>query len=51
MPKKRPYTCADYREEMMLLGLKKRLEAGDLSEEETQSIQEKVAAIEKSMGM
>jgi hypothetical protein len=51
MPKQDPYTCADYREEMMLLGLKRRLEAGDLSEEETHSIQEQVAAIEKSMGM
>jgi hypothetical protein len=47
----KPYTCADYREEMMLLGLKKRLETESLSEEEKASIQDRIARIEKSMGM
>jgi hypothetical protein len=51
MPTKKPYTCADYREEMMLLGLKKRLETESLSEEEKASIQDRIAVIEKSMGM
>jgi hypothetical protein len=47
----KPYTCADYREEMMLLGLKKRLEADSLSEEEKASIQDRIAEIERSMGL
>ena len=51
MPTRKPYTCADYREEMMLLGLKKRLETESLSEEEQTAIQERIAKIEKSMGL
>ena len=51
MPPKKPYTCADYREEMMLLGLKKRLETEELSDEEKVSIQNRIAKIERSMGI
>jgi len=53
MPNQNSYTCADYREEMMLLGLKKRLQAGelDLSDEEKASIRERIAALEESMGL
>lgn len=51
MSTNKPYTCADYREEMMLLGLKKRLEAEGLSDEEKASIQKRIAEIEKSMGL
>lgn len=51
MPTNKPYTCADYREEMMLLGLKKRLETESLTDEEKASIQDRIAAIEKSMGL
>jgi len=47
----KPYTCADYREEMMLLGLKKRLETESLSEEEKTAIQDRIAKIERSMGL
>jgi len=51
MSTNKPYTCADYREEMLLLGLKKRLATESLSDEEKASIQDMIAAIEKSMGM
>lgn len=51
MSTKKPYTCADYREEMMLLGLKKRLESESLSAEEKAVIEERIERIEKSMGL
>ncbi len=51
MPTTKPYTRADYREEMMLLGLKKRLATESLSDEEKDSIRDRIAAIEKSRGI
>ena len=51
MPTQKTYTCADYREEMMLLGLKKRLETESLSEEEKIAIQNQITVIEMSMGL
>ena len=46
-----PYTCNEYREEMLLLGLQRRLYAEDLSEEERQQLKERIKALEASMGM
>ena len=46
--KKGKYTCNDYREEMILLGLKRRLYKQDLSEEERKEIQREIERIEKS---
>jgi len=51
MPKKPPYTCADYREEMILLGLRRRLEDPGLSEEEKPAIQARIQELEKSLDM
>jgi hypothetical protein len=54
MPAKPPsknYTCNDYREEMRLLGLKKRLLAEDLPEKEKKELLAEVALLEKKMGM
>lgn len=49
--KKGKYTCNDYREEMILLGLQKRLNQPGLSEKERQEILRDIAAIERQMGM
>jgi hypothetical protein len=49
--KKGKYTCNDYREEMILLGLQKRLNQTNISEEERKEILKEIAAVEKQMGM
>ena len=46
-----PYTCADYREEMILLGLRRRLEDPDVSEDEKALIQARIQQLEKSLDM
>jgi hypothetical protein len=51
MTKSAAYTCVDYREEMILLGLKRRLEDPDLSEEEKSIIQSRIQELEKSLDM
>lgn len=54
MPAKPPsknYTCNDYREEMRLLGLKKRLLVEDLPESEKRELLAEIALLEKKMGM
>ena len=43
------YTCVDYRSEMRLLGLKKRLKEEDLSEEEKALIIQEIKDLEKAM--
>jgi hypothetical protein len=48
---KNPYTCHEYREEMVLLGLQRRLHAEDITEEERESLQIKIKDLEASMGM
>lgn len=45
------YTCLDYQSEMKLLGLKKRLEEEDLSEEEKALIAQEIKEMEKAMKM
>ena len=51
MKDKPKYTCRDYREEMMLLGLKRRLARQDLSEEERRAIIEEIQKLESAMLM
>jgi len=51
MTKSAAYTCVDYREEMILLGLRRHLEDPDLSEEEKQVIRSKIQELEKSLDM
>ncbi|NNK86498.1 MAG: hypothetical protein HKO91_13210 [Desulfobacterales bacterium] len=46
-----PYTCSDYRQEMILLGLKNRLSCKDLSEEERRNLVEEIKKIETVMDM
>ena len=45
------YTCVDYRSEMKLLGLKRRLEEENLSEEERVQIVQEIKELEKEMDM
>ena len=49
--KKKRYTCAEYREEMRLLGLQKRLTQEDLTDQEQSTIREEVERIEVLLGM
>jgi len=51
MPPKRTYTCNDYREEMRLLGLKKRLNENNLSKIEKQNIEAEITKLEKTLQM
>jgi len=44
------YTCNEYREEMILLALLRRLKDPDLSEEERVKITEEIACLEKKIG-
>ena len=45
------YTCTDYREEMILLGLQKRLASTDLSQKERAELLQEIARVEKQMGI
>ena len=47
MPQNKPYTCDDYREEMRLVGLKKRLNEKNLSRTDKQDIKAEIAKLEK----
>jgi hypothetical protein len=49
MVNNRKYTCIDYREEMMLLGLKRRLNQRDLSEKEKRIIIKEIKKLESEM--
>ena len=51
MTKSPAYTCADYREEMILLGLRRRLEDPGVSEEEKPAILSRVQELEKALGI
>ncbi len=46
-----PYTCTQYRQEMILLGLKRQLENPELPEALRVRIAEKVRRLEQQMGM
>ena len=49
MAKTNRYTCAEYREEMMLLGLKRRLHDKDITEKEKQEICREIEKLETAM--
>jgi hypothetical protein len=51
MPQNTKYTCSDYRTEMRLLGLKKRLSDNDLSKSEQQAIEAEIRKLEKILQM
>lgn len=45
------YTCTEYRQEMILLGLKRQLEDPGLPESERMRIAERIRELEQQMGM
>ncbi|MDA3789461.1 MAG: hypothetical protein PF503_13345 [Desulfobacula sp.] len=45
------YTCNEYREEMILLGLQKRLSFKGLTQKEKESLLKESAKVEKQMGI
>ncbi len=45
------YTCNDYREEMILLGLQKQLARPELTLDEKEKILKEIALVEKQMGL
>jgi len=49
MPQIKKYTCSDYREEMRLIGLKKRLIEEKLSQSEKQIIEGEINKLEKTL--
>lgn len=51
MTEEHKYTCREYREEMTLLGLRKRLNSPGLSDDERRKIKEEIHKLESAMGM
>jgi hypothetical protein len=49
MPLKKKYSCNDYREEMRLIGLIKRLNEADLGPAEKKLIEAEIAKLEKAL--
>jgi len=45
----KPYTCQDYRQEMILLGLQRRLHDTDLSDDEKKQVMEAIRKLEHEM--
>lgn len=45
------YTCTEYRQEMILLGLKRQLEDSVLTEDQRVHVAEKIRELERQMGM
>jgi hypothetical protein len=50
-PAGRKYTCNEYREEMRLLGLRRRLEQQSLSEDERAKLVAEIESLERAMAM
>jgi hypothetical protein len=46
-----PYTCSEYRQEMVLLGLKNRLSSENLSDEEKRNLIKEIKKLETVMRM
>lgn len=47
----KPYGCSDYRQEMMLLGLKKQLAQPGLDEKQRLKIAEQIRLLEAQLGL
>lgn len=47
----KPYGCGDYREEMMLVGLKRQLADPDLDEAARHRLEEQVRLLEARIGL
>jgi hypothetical protein len=44
------YTCKDYREEMILLALRQKLQLSQLTDEEKTKLAEEIVRLEKALG-
>jgi len=51
VPAQNQYTCKDYREEMILLSLTRRLQDPGLLEEERTEILQEIIKVEKLLGL
>ncbi len=49
--KKNRYTCASYREEMILLALKRKLSSNRLSDDERKKLLEEIRCLESKMNL
>ena len=49
MGNNKTFSCTEYRKEMLLLGLQKRLYENDLTEAEKQDIKEQIADLKAAM--
>ena len=49
MAQNKKYTCSEYREEMRLIGLRKRLNEENLSRTDKQIIEAEIARLEKAL--
>ena len=47
----KPYTCNEYRQEMILAGLRKRLADPNLSDSERKDLEEQVHQLEREMDL
>ena len=45
------YTCREYREEMLLMGLRRQLSKSDLSEGEKKRLEDEIRRLEEKMDM
>lgn len=45
------YTCNEYRQEMILMALKRRLATSELTPEEARTIKTEIKRLQESMGM
>lgn len=50
-PNKPQYTCNEYREEMILLGLQRRLADKTLTDKERRAILDEIRRVEQQMGI
>ncbi len=50
-PEKSQYTCNEYREEMILVGLQRSLQQPNLTPEERKRIEEEIRKLEAKMGL
>lgn len=50
-PVNKPYTCNDYRSEMILLSLERQMNKPDLTEAEKRKIASEIRRIKAEMGM
>lgn len=50
IPQTSQYTCKDYREEMILLALRQKLQLSQLTDEEKSKLTEEIGRLEKILG-